>query len=121
MEVSYATRPRNGAGLFCRQLAERIRSWSGLSGECDAFQAFAVFCGMGISNTRVYEQAVKAMARQSIALDVLAYHTSASVEEVQRLKVYMYSIYGLRVFAFSLDSVRACELYVVNRCLVSSK
>jgi len=50
-------------------------------------QAFAVFCGMGISNTRMYEQVVKAMARQSIAIDILAYHTSASVEEVQRLKV----------------------------------
>jgi len=55
--------------------------------DCATLQAFAVFCGMGISNTRMYEQVVKAMARQSIALDILAYHTSASVEEVQRLKV----------------------------------
>jgi len=50
-------------------------------------KAFAIFCGMGISNTHMYEQVVKAMARQSIALDILTYHTSASVEEVQRLKV----------------------------------
>ena len=54
------------------------------------FQAFAIFCGMGINNSRMYEQVVKAMARQSIALDILAYHTSASVEEVQRLKVCSY-------------------------------
>ena len=56
------------------------------------FQAFAIFCGMGISNTHVYEEAVKAVARQSIALDILAYHTSASVEEVQRLKVSIVSL-----------------------------
>jgi len=46
---------------------------------------------MGISNTRMYEQVVRAMARQSIALEILAYHTSASVEEVQRLKVSSHS------------------------------
>lgn len=47
-------------------------------------QAFALFCGMGIMNTQVYERAVKAMARQRVALDVLSYHAMASPLDVQR-------------------------------------
>ena len=79
-------------------MLSRAKNWS-VGG---VFQAFAIFCGMGINNSRMYEQVVKAMARQSIALDILAYHTSASVEEVQRLKVFL--IY------FVFLTVTACEL-----------
>ena len=50
-------------------------------------QAFAIFCGMGIHNTQMYENTVRAMARQSVALEVLSYHASAPMEEVNRLKV----------------------------------
>ena len=50
-------------------------------------QAFAIFCGMGINNTHMYEKAVRAMAKQRVALEVLSYHTQAPNSEVQRLKV----------------------------------
>lgn len=33
-------------------------------------EAFAIFCGMGIHNTHMYEKAITAMAKQSVTLDV---------------------------------------------------
>ncbi|XP_066931106.1 dual 3',5'-cyclic-AMP and -GMP phosphodiesterase 11-like isoform X3 [Clytia hemisphaerica] len=45
------------------------------------FEAFAIFCGMAIHNTYIYEECVKANARQKIALDVLSYHATASDNE----------------------------------------
>nr|KAF7404075.1 hypothetical protein H0235_014769 [Vespula pensylvanica] len=49
-------------------------------------EAFAIFCGMGIHNTHMYEKAVIAMAKQSVTLEVLSYHASASLEDAQRLR-----------------------------------
>jgi len=45
------------------------------------FEAFAIFCGMAIHNTSIYEDCVKAMARQKIALDVLSYHATAASQD----------------------------------------
>ena len=42
---------------------------------------------MGIHNTQMYERTSKAVAKQSVALDVLSYHASAPMEDVNRLKV----------------------------------
>ncbi|XP_036356755.1 dual 3',5'-cyclic-AMP and -GMP phosphodiesterase 11 isoform X1 [Octopus sinensis] len=50
------------------------------------FEAFAIFCGMGIDNTQMYEKAVKAIARQQVSLEVLSYHATASGEEAEKLK-----------------------------------
>lgn len=49
-------------------------------------EAFAIFCGMGIHNTHMYEKAITAMAKQSVTLDVLSYHASASMDDAQRLR-----------------------------------
>lgn len=50
-------------------------------------EAFAIFCGMGIQNTNMYERAIVAMAKQSVTLEVLSYHASASIDDAQRLRV----------------------------------
>lgn len=50
-------------------------------------EAFAIFCGMGIHNTHMYEKAIVAMAKQSVTLEVLSYHASASIEDAHRLRV----------------------------------
>ena len=42
------------------------------------FEAFAIFCGIGIHNTKMYEGACKLMAKQKVALDCLSYHAAAS-------------------------------------------
>ncbi|KAL8594527.1 hypothetical protein ACOMHN_028881 [Nucella lapillus] len=50
------------------------------------FEAFVIFCGLGISNCQLYEEVSLSAARQTVALEVLSYHTSAATEEVGRLK-----------------------------------
>lgn len=50
-------------------------------------EAFAIFCGMGIHNTHMYEKAIVAMAKQSVTLEVLSYHASASTDDAVRLMV----------------------------------
>ncbi|XP_070174285.1 dual 3',5'-cyclic-AMP and -GMP phosphodiesterase 11A-like [Littorina saxatilis] len=50
------------------------------------FEAFVIFCGLGISNCQLYEEVSLAAARQAVALEVLSYHTAASSDEVIRLK-----------------------------------
>lgn len=42
---------------------------------------------MGISNTQMYETAVRAIAKQRVALEVMSYHAIAPEEDAQRLKV----------------------------------
>ena len=52
-----------------------------------ALQTLAVFCGLGIHNCQMFERACKMMARQSVALEVLAYHALATPSETQELLV----------------------------------
>uniref|UniRef100_UPI00398ED1DF dual 3',5'-cyclic-AMP and -GMP phosphodiesterase 11A n=1 Tax=Pristiophorus japonicus TaxID=55135 RepID=UPI00398ED1DF len=50
------------------------------------FEAFVIFCGLGINNTIMYNQVKKSWAKQSVALDLLSYHATCSKLEVDRLK-----------------------------------
>ncbi|XP_065319651.1 cGMP-specific 3',5'-cyclic phosphodiesterase-like isoform X3 [Gordionus sp. m RMFG-2023] len=52
-------------------------------------EAFALFCGLGINNTSMYENVVKLIAKQNVALEVLSYHATASFEEAKRIKSQM--------------------------------
>jgi hypothetical protein len=56
-------------------------------------EAFAIFCGMGINNTHMYEKAIAAMAKQSVTLEVLSYHASATTDDAIRLKVDILNLY----------------------------
>lgn len=55
-------------------------------------EAFAIFCGMGIHNTHMYEKAIVAMAKQSVTLEVLSYHASATIDDAVRLRVSILEI-----------------------------
>lgn len=76
-------------------------------------EAFAIFCGMGIHNTHMYEKAIVAMAKQSVTLEVLSYHASASIDDALRIRVsgknstshpfFLITIMGLSVFAQKLS------------------
>lgn len=59
-------------------------------------EAFAIFCGMGIHNTHMYEKAMVAIAKQNVTLEVLSYHATASVEDAQRLRVSRF--FFLKIF-----------------------
>ncbi|KAM6949337.1 cGMP-specific 3',5'-cyclic phosphodiesterase isoform 2-T2 [Aplochiton taeniatus] len=49
-------------------------------------EAFAIFCGLGIQNTQMYETVERAMAKQEVTLEVLSYHASAAEEEMRALQ-----------------------------------
>ncbi|XP_075221410.1 dual 3',5'-cyclic-AMP and -GMP phosphodiesterase 11A-like [Lycorma delicatula] len=49
------------------------------------FEAFTIFCGLGIHNTLMYNEVEKAMARQKVTIEVLSYHATASSKEVEAL------------------------------------
>ncbi|GAA6083383.1 dual 3',5'-cyclic-AMP and -GMP phosphodiesterase 11A [Tachysurus ichikawai] len=74
------------------------------------FEAFVIFCGLGINNTMMYNQVKKAWAKQSVALDMLSYHATCSKAEVDRLKaakIPLSSELGIDEFHFndfSLDN-----------------
>ncbi|XP_059363482.1 dual 3',5'-cyclic-AMP and -GMP phosphodiesterase 11A-like [Carassius carassius] len=74
------------------------------------FEAFVIFCGLGINNTMMYNQVKKTWAKQSVALDMLSYHATCSKAEVDRLKaakIPLSSELGIDEFHFndfSLDN-----------------
>eukprot|EP00062_Callorhinchus_milii_P015136 gi/632965065/ref/XP_007898706.1/ PREDICTED: dual 3',5'-cyclic-AMP and -GMP phosphodiesterase 11A-like [Callorhinchus milii] len=74
------------------------------------FEAFVIFCGLGINNTMMYNQVKKSWAKQLVALDMLSYHATCSKVEVDRLKaakIPSVSELGIANFYFndfSLDS-----------------
>ncbi|XP_051871895.1 dual 3',5'-cyclic-AMP and -GMP phosphodiesterase 11A-like isoform X3 [Pristis pectinata] len=74
------------------------------------FEAFVIFCGLGINNTIMYNEVKKSWAKQSVALDLLSYHATCSKVEVDRLKAAKLptvSELGIAHFSFndfSLDS-----------------
>ncbi|XP_043922783.1 dual 3',5'-cyclic-AMP and -GMP phosphodiesterase 11A-like [Protopterus annectens] len=74
------------------------------------FEAFVIFCGLGINNTMMYDQVKKSWAKQSVALDMLSYHATCSKAEVDRLKaakIPLLTELGIDDFYFndfSLDS-----------------
>ncbi|XP_035701980.1 dual 3',5'-cyclic-AMP and -GMP phosphodiesterase 11A [Folsomia candida] len=49
------------------------------------FEAFTIFCGLGISNTLTYGDLEMAIARQKVAIEVLSYHAAASIKDVELL------------------------------------
>lgn len=61
-------------------------------------EAFAIFCGMGIHNTHMYEKAIVAMAKQSVTLEVLSYHSSASTDDAVRLRVSFLLFFNYKLF-----------------------
>jgi len=71
------------------------------------FEAFTIFCGLGISNCILYDKVCKAKAHQKVALEVISYHTAASQQEVERLKLSpVPSAKALRLKSFHFDDFK---------------
>ncbi|XP_038046831.1 cGMP-specific 3',5'-cyclic phosphodiesterase-like isoform X4 [Patiria miniata] len=85
------------------------------------FEAFAIFCGLGIHNTQMYESAVKLMAKQQVALEVLSYHATAQQDEVEKLKqagpVESTEKLNLQTFAFSDFTLVEDETLQASICM----
>lgn len=66
---------------------------------------------MGIHNTHMYEKAIVAMAKQSVTLEVLSYHASATIDEAHRLRVSLSYIY------FFFCSISSCHFFIFGLIL----
>uniref|UniRef100_A0A4W6DKR2 Phosphodiesterase n=1 Tax=Lates calcarifer TaxID=8187 RepID=A0A4W6DKR2_LATCA len=86
---------RNGKKDKVIGVCQLVNKMDEASGSVKAFnrndeqflEAFAVFCGLGIQNTQMYETVERAMAKQEVTLEVLSYHASAAEEESRELQV----------------------------------
>ncbi|CAG9860103.1 unnamed protein product [Phyllotreta striolata] len=85
--------------------------------ECDIslFEAFAIFCGLGIHNTQMYENACKLMAKQKVALECLSYHATASNDATEKLvkeevpSASRYNLYSFTFIDFELSDDDTCK------------
>uniref|UniRef100_A0A1A9ZIV5 Phosphodiesterase n=1 Tax=Glossina pallidipes TaxID=7398 RepID=A0A1A9ZIV5_GLOPL len=81
-------------------------------------EAFAIFCGMGIHNTHMYEKAIAAMAKQSVTLEVLSYHASATMDEAHRLRrLRVPSAAHFRLHDFRFDDIHFEDDDTLKACL----
>lgn len=80
---------RNSSGQIIGviQLVNKVDSTRFSTSDEMFLEAFAIFCGMGIHNTRMYEKAMMAIAKQTVTLEVLSYHATAPLEEALELHV----------------------------------
>lgn len=73
-------------------------------GDENLFEAFAIFCGLGIHNVSMYEQACKLLAKQSVAMEVLSYHASAQPAEVDKImNMKLHSAQHWKLLTFEFD------------------
>ncbi|XP_062561405.1 cGMP-specific 3',5'-cyclic phosphodiesterase isoform X3 [Armigeres subalbatus] len=87
---------------------------------CDIsiFEAFAIFCGLGIHNTQMYESACKLMAKQKVALECLSYHATAAQDHTLKLvndtipSADEYKLYSFKFIDFDLDDDDTCRAAV---------
>lgn len=54
-------------------------------GDAALVEAFAIFAGLGVYNCQMYENVCIMMAKQTVALEVLSYHATASSEDTDKL------------------------------------
>ena len=64
MPIKYSSSPGRVLGVF--QLVNKLHDLPFTSNDENFLEAFAIFCGMGISNVRMYETACVAMAKQQV-------------------------------------------------------
>ncbi|XP_044003079.1 cGMP-specific 3',5'-cyclic phosphodiesterase [Aphidius gifuensis] len=82
------------------------------------FEAFAIFCGLGIHNTQMYESACKLMAKQKVALECLSYHATASNEDAVKLTTEQipsadkYNLFSFTFIDFDLNDDDTCRATV---------
>uniref|UniRef100_A0A8P4JW72 Phosphodiesterase n=1 Tax=Dicentrarchus labrax TaxID=13489 RepID=A0A8P4JW72_DICLA len=105
---------RNGKKDKVIGVCQLVNKMDEASGSVKAFnrndeqflEAFAIFCGLGIQNTQMYETVERAMAKQEVTLEVLSYHASAAEEESRELQVTVATVpsaQSLRLLDFSFS------------------
>lgn len=80
-------------------------------------EAFAIFCGLGIHNTQMYESACKLMAKQKVALECLSYHATATQNQTEDLikdHIPSAEAYSLYSFTFNGESQEGEERIITK-------
>ncbi|KAL7728648.1 hypothetical protein ACLKA6_004032 [Drosophila palustris] len=99
-------------------VAQLINKANGLpftESDASIFEAFAIFCGLGIHNTQMYENACKLMAKQKVALECLSYHATASQDQTEKLtqdpiaEAESYNLYSFTFTDFDLVDDDTCR------------
>ncbi|CAG0919146.1 unnamed protein product [Notodromas monacha] len=81
-------------------------------------EAFAIFCGMGIHNTQMYERAVVAMAKHQVTMEVLSYHATAPIEEALKLKRHIIpSSQYYRLYDYNFDDLGLSDEDTLKACI----
>uniref|UniRef100_A0A1A9WNF2 Phosphodiesterase n=1 Tax=Glossina brevipalpis TaxID=37001 RepID=A0A1A9WNF2_9MUSC len=102
-------------------VAQLINKGNGMpftDSDASIFEAFAIFCGLGIHNTQMYENACKLMAKQKVALECLSYHATASQNQTDKLvndtikSAEIYNLYSFKFIDFDLCDDDTCRAVV---------
>ncbi|GIY75052.1 dual 3',5'-cyclic-AMP and -GMP phosphodiesterase 11 [Caerostris darwini] len=82
------------------------------------FEICTIFCGLGIQHVQMHERTMQSIAKTKVTLEVLSYHATAPLEEVQELlrenhipSTEIYRLYDLKFNDFSLkdkEMLKAC-------------
>jgi cAMP and cAMP-inhibited cGMP 3',5'-cyclic phosphodiesterase 10 len=49
----------------------------------EAFELFAIYCGLALHHAKLYDKIRRSEQKYKVALEVLSYHNSSSVDEVE--------------------------------------
>lgn len=100
-----AASKKNGNGVLgVFQLVNKFDDLAFTKNDENFVEAFAIFCGMGINNVRMYERAVVAMAKQQVTLEVLSYHAIAPMKDAVALaRKRIPSAAALKLHSFAFD------------------
>jgi len=102
MPIKYSGSRDKVIGVF--QLINKFDNLPFTSNDENFVEAFAIFCGMGISNVKMYETAMVAMAKQQVTLEVLSYHAIAPLDEAVKLsRQKVPSAASLQLHSFQFD------------------
>ncbi|XP_043266143.1 cGMP-specific 3',5'-cyclic phosphodiesterase-like [Colletes gigas] len=97
------------------QLINKDNGTSFTDSDVSIFEAFAIFCGLGIHNTQMYESACKLMAKQKVALECLSYHATANNDDTVKLisetipSADSYNLYSFTFIDFDLTDEDTCR------------
>ncbi|KAI4504702.1 hypothetical protein M0802_000252 [Mischocyttarus mexicanus] len=97
------------------QLINKDNGTSFTDSDVSIFEAFAIFCGLGIHNTQMYESACKLMAKQKVALECLSYHATANNDDAFKLtsdpipSAEKFNLYSFTFTDFDLTDEDTCR------------
>ncbi|KAJ6637639.1 cGMP-specific 3',5'-cyclic phosphodiesterase [Pseudolycoriella hygida] len=100
------------------QLINKEKGNTFTDSDVSILEAFVIFCGLGIHNTQMYENACKLMAKQKVALECLSYHATASQQQTIKLvqdtiqSAEDYCLYSFQFVDFELSDDDTCRATV---------